>query len=94
MYIGSKGTTISAVKDGSMFTIRIYDEENNQIGMFENIVDVPRGLILAEGYVAGYHAGIVEGNRCMYQSVCSAMNVEPNQQTLDNIGRECVPDTP
>ncbi len=50
-----------------MFTIRIYDEENNQIGMFENIVDVPRGLILAEGYVAGYHAGIVEGNRCMYQ---------------------------
>jgi hypothetical protein len=82
MYRGPNGTTITALRTAGAYTIRINDADDVQIGMLRDIADVPRGLLLAEGYVSGYYAGMLAGNRELYRGVCGLLGVAPAPETL------------
>ena len=79
---GPHGTTIFAVRDRETFTMGINDAHDNQIGILPGIDNVPHGLMLAEGYVQGYYAGIRAGRKRMYGDLCAVLGVTPDPQTL------------
>lgn len=83
---GPDGTTIFAVRDRETFTIGIHDAQDRQIGVMAGIDNVPHGLMLAEGYVQGYYAGIRAGQKKLYRDVCALLGVRPDPQALANIG--------
>lgn len=83
---GPRGTTIFAMRDRETFTVGINDAHDNQIGIFSGVDNVPHGLMLADGYVIGYYAGVIAGQKQMYRDICTLFGVTPDPKTLAAIG--------
>ena len=77
IYGANAGMTISAVRNDEMFTIRINDGEDRQIGVIRNVCNIPRGLDMAQGYVQGYLAGHRAGEDDLFADICRALSIDP-----------------